>query len=286
MIPIYLKRVVVLSALMGTCFTAGVFADDGLKKIEAYLRPDFNISLDGKAIVSEDPTSMIPLIYKDSSYLPLRALADLLKVDINWREETKSILITSRKPVEITDDKDLVYEEITLDFPNRGYLATYGGVKYPVFTTTHNGFMYYRLADIQRIGIDTRGLRKASEKYTKALYVREDELDKVYKLKPQLVISNDPIITTEKDPKKVEALKDFLKNIPLLARTGSSSGILGRNNALVFTVDTMLAPFVDEYEFLCFENGHYVTYQVKFVQDANGRWYQSSFNRNNIEATN
>jgi hypothetical protein len=66
---------------------ASVYADDGLQKIEAYLRPALPIVLDGKKLELQNP----PLIYDGSTYLPLREMAGVFSKAVNWNEETQTV---------------------------------------------------------------------------------------------------------------------------------------------------------------------------------------------------
>jgi hypothetical protein len=82
--------------------TISVFADDGLEKVEAYLRKGLPITLDGNKLTLENP----PLMYDGSTYLKLRDVAKTFNVAVNWNEETQTVELgktskTSGGPTEI-----------------------------------------------------------------------------------------------------------------------------------------------------------------------------------------
>ncbi|WP_158606385.1 stalk domain-containing protein [Paenibacillus ginsengarvi] len=64
-----------------------VYADDGLEKIEAYLRPSLPITLDGKKVTLENP----PVMYDGSTYLRLRDIAALTGLEVNWNDTTQTV---------------------------------------------------------------------------------------------------------------------------------------------------------------------------------------------------
>ncbi|ULL17470.1 copper amine oxidase N-terminal domain-containing protein [Paenibacillus sp. H1-7] len=206
------KRVLILGALMGGTFTAGVFAEDILQKVEAYLRPDFNIVLDGKPVALENP----PLIYNDKSYLPLKELANMLGANIIWKGDNKTIYINSRiNPEQPAEDKEAIYEEFTLRSP-QSQMVTYLGVEYPLLTVYAEGGtsgVFYRLSDLRRMGVDTEGLKKSREKLTGVLYVSDSEAKKRWTKAPAPSRTNRDgyVIADEPNSDKIEQLKDYVK---------------------------------------------------------------------------
>lgn len=76
----------------GLMLSAQVLADDGLQMIEAYLRPDLLIKLDGKQLELKNP----PIIYDGSTYLPLREMAGIFGKDVNWNNDTQTVELGKR----------------------------------------------------------------------------------------------------------------------------------------------------------------------------------------------
>ena len=74
---------------MGTCFGAGVYAQDVLQRVDAYLRNDYKVVVNGQAVQLNNP----PLIYNNSSYLPVKELGGYLGAVVNWQESTKTIYL-------------------------------------------------------------------------------------------------------------------------------------------------------------------------------------------------
>lgn len=210
-----IKRVLWMTALIGSTFAAGVYAQDVLQKVEAYLRPDFQLVLDGKPVQLSGP----PLIYEDKSYLPLAELGRLMGANILWRGETKTIYINSRiNPEQRTENQNPNYESIELYNPYSTTLK-YLGAEYPMLITYNNSSTnfapYYRESDVKRMGVDTNGLNKAKERLTGALFISESELNKRLRQTPEQVYSADYesyVINGELHPEKLKMLRSHVKN--------------------------------------------------------------------------
>lgn len=64
-----------------------------LEKVDAYLRPDFKVSVDGAAASLKNA----PLVYDGSTYLPVREMAEVLNKTVNWNEETMTAELNSKE---------------------------------------------------------------------------------------------------------------------------------------------------------------------------------------------
>lgn len=68
--------------------------------IKIYIRPDINIMYDFeiKTFTDKDGNAVYPVIYEGSTYLPLRAVSQLMEREIQWDNNTSTIII--EKPEE------------------------------------------------------------------------------------------------------------------------------------------------------------------------------------------
>ena len=102
-----------------TCYAAGSYAGNKLEKISAYLNHGISIAKDGKIVTLLDSNGnkMTPITYDDSTYLPVRALSNLLGHAIDWDKKTQCVLIdNSEIPDELIEQKpqsDTVIPDIT-----------------------------------------------------------------------------------------------------------------------------------------------------------------------------
>ncbi|WP_248926514.1 copper amine oxidase N-terminal domain-containing protein [Paenibacillus hamazuiensis] len=244
-------RIAALSSLLATTFTAGVYAEDILRKVDAYLRPDYNIVLDGKPVKLEHDT----LIYDGSSYLPIKELGNLLGASILFKGETKTIYINSRmyeeQPITNPD-----YEEIVMSSPNAGWY-NYLGAEYPALTiynekaSSGTNNKYWRLKDVKRMGMDLTGLPIVKEKYTQDLYVSEQELRK----KNNAPVSSNGrnrgsyVVTGETNPNKIEAIQTHIKN----TLNAKIKNVSFSNRPII--VDAL--PEENTYDYLFYQNGYW-----------------------------
>ncbi|MBB6733514.1 hypothetical protein [Cohnella zeiphila] len=98
----FTKKSVVTLMVLGMTVTgaAGVYAGSNLQKITAYLNGDLKFKVNGAAYTPVDAygNKQLPISYRNSTYLPVRALADALHVPIYYDENSKTILVGSAAP--------------------------------------------------------------------------------------------------------------------------------------------------------------------------------------------
>ncbi|MEO2202174.1 copper amine oxidase N-terminal domain-containing protein [Paenibacillus pabuli] len=89
------KKVLIplITAFGLTCMTAGVMAAPSIEKITAYLNKEININIDGRIYVPKDQNNEIidPIIYNNSTYLPLRSVAEALNIQVDWDGATQTV---------------------------------------------------------------------------------------------------------------------------------------------------------------------------------------------------
>jgi hypothetical protein len=211
------KRLLVMGTVLTTTFSAGVFAEDVIQRVDAYLRPDFNVVLDGKSIQLESPA----LLYSDTTYLPAKELGNLFGANIIWKDTSKTLFINSRiNPEQNAVDQDQTIEEFKFRSPY-SVKVNYLGAEYPLMlayanddSTIRNNLIYYRLSDVRRMGIDTNGLKKSKERLTGALYISESEMKKRLKQMPTPISygSERYLIAGEVNTNKIKALQTHVKD--------------------------------------------------------------------------
>lgn len=92
----------VLTMLLVFSLTAGAYAASQQQATLSY--NDIQIKLDGAEIVPTDANGNLvePFIIDGTTYLPVRAIADALDLDIAWDGETSTVLLTSPQSPEAT----------------------------------------------------------------------------------------------------------------------------------------------------------------------------------------
>lgn len=79
----------------------GVFAGTQLEKISAYLNHGISFNVDGAAYSPTDGNGnkLAPITYNNSTYLPVRALADALHVPVSYDGKKDRSLLAKRQAI-------------------------------------------------------------------------------------------------------------------------------------------------------------------------------------------
>src|SRR5690554_2179613 len=267
-------RVLFLTLFFLVSASIGVFAADHIKKVEAYIREDFQIFLNGKKVdVGEI------LVYENKSYLPLTEVGQLVDSEIKWKESNKGIYINQRyqgQPTQPVAD-NLTYDNIELYQPEI-FNVSYLGDEYNVFANTvynyetYESTLYYREKDLNLMGINTKGLRKALDSFTDQIYISKDEVAGLWIETPKFTRSYEFKFMGEKDEDRMKKVNSFIESIPIteasLRGEDISHGYFPTVN--VFLIDTLPN---NEYNILTYHNGIYSWYWVKLKQNMYDHWY-------------
>ncbi|KIL41209.1 hypothetical protein SD70_09175 [Gordoniibacillus kamchatkensis] len=250
-----------LTAAFGFVFASGVYAQDAIQKVEAYLRPDYQIVLNGKPVNLQHST----LIYDGSSYLPLKEIGTLFGATVNWRGETNTIYINSRlSDLQPETSDNVQYPEVTM-MGAYGMVLDYLGAKTWVLQMyAGSSEKYYRLDDVKRMGVMTDGLSKVRDKYTGWLFVSEKELKKTWKATPKTSYDpswTHPYMSTESDPNKLDAMEKYVK-------LWSNFQIGNQYYSVSPIVIDPLPDKTDEYRMLASVNGHYYFFELKLTKSS------------------
>ncbi|KAI7262495.1 hypothetical protein KC345_g9412 [Hortaea werneckii] len=75
--------------------SAGVYAGTNMQKISAYLNHSIGFTVNGSAYtpVDNNGKTLAPITYNDTTYLPVRALADALKVPVTFNASTNQVVL-------------------------------------------------------------------------------------------------------------------------------------------------------------------------------------------------
>ncbi|MGE5653975.1 MAG: stalk domain-containing protein [Bacillota bacterium] len=93
-----LKSLALASTLVLT-FASGVLADSIYKEVVATERPDIRVKLDGmeQKLVNGSGYPVYALLYNDTTYLPVRAVATVTGKDVAWDQENQTVILTTKK---------------------------------------------------------------------------------------------------------------------------------------------------------------------------------------------
>ncbi|MDE7245506.1 MAG: PepSY domain-containing protein [Oscillospiraceae bacterium] len=94
-------KTVTLAGNRTSAATAGTpDASAEIQNIDVNFRSDFTIVVDGKKQTFQDAAGnpLYPMLYNGSTYLPLRAIGELMGKTVSWDGETKTVTITGNNP--------------------------------------------------------------------------------------------------------------------------------------------------------------------------------------------
>jgi hypothetical protein len=266
------KRIIILVLLICVSFSAGVFANSGIEKVEAYLRGDFQVYLDGDKV---DVGKV--LVYEGSSYLPLVKIGNLIGADVVWHAANKGIYVNSRfmgQP-ESNVDVNQQYTSIKMLQP-AGYNVKYLGMDHPVLAVmTADYKMYYRDKDIKRMGINTDGLSKAKEEALEELFLEESEIVKAAAKKPEFYQAYEKLIIGQINTDQMKSLQNFIDGLPEYYKATINKD---PNNYQYYTVPYIyVIEALPDGEFVMIgtEGSDIREYRVKLKKNHMDQWYSS-----------
>lgn len=87
--------VLALLLIMACCFSLGASASNGLQEITAYLNANITVKLEGEVQTFQDAqgSRVYPITYKGTTYLPVRAVAGLVGLNVDWDQTTQTVLL-------------------------------------------------------------------------------------------------------------------------------------------------------------------------------------------------
>lgn len=115
----------VMCTVMGT--SVGVMAGGTIKDISAKINSNLSMTVNGENFAPTDAEGTIirPITYNDSTYLPVRALGEALGVEVDYDEETGTVIlgkaIEEDEGIDTTDivpDTDEYEEDEEIDEDN------------------------------------------------------------------------------------------------------------------------------------------------------------------------
>ena len=116
-----IKKVTLLTTLGAITIgiAIGVSANGIVQKVQSEIRGDFVIKTNGQiqTLKSVDGETVYPMLYEGTTYLPVRAIAELNNKEVVWYEDTKTIDIVDKTNSTVTDADKIVNGDISKQTP-------------------------------------------------------------------------------------------------------------------------------------------------------------------------
>lgn len=116
-----IKKVTLLTTLGAITLgiAIGVSANGIVQKVQSEIRGDFVIKTNGQiqTLKSVDGETVYPMLYEGTTYLPVRAIAELNNKEVVWYEDTKTIDIVDKANSTVTDADKIVNGDISKQTP-------------------------------------------------------------------------------------------------------------------------------------------------------------------------
>ncbi len=158
------RLALITSAALCAGLAIGVCSADLIDSIRAEIRRDFTVVVDGKKqnFKNANGEAVYPVLYEGTTYLPVRAIGELMGKTVYWYEDDKRIELKEEKTtvtdadVIITDGDVEPYREPN-NKPEREELVT-----------------ELTLDEAKKIALKKAGLKETEVKFTKAKLDRDD----------------------------------------------------------------------------------------------------------------
>lgn len=116
------KKKIITMAVLIALISAGIGAAAvGALKITAEIQPSFVINIDGdkKTFYDEDGNIVYPIVYQGTTYLPIRAIGNIMDKDVDWDAETQTVYLRVKpdKSKDTSNVKDTENKENTTAAP-------------------------------------------------------------------------------------------------------------------------------------------------------------------------
>lgn len=97
-----LRRVVILLTLFILIYGINTYADTLAKRIDVLFN-SINIKVNDKNILADN------ILYDETTFIPIRAAAEMLGMEVEWFSETRTAKITSKKDDKNADNREGLY---------------------------------------------------------------------------------------------------------------------------------------------------------------------------------
>ena len=109
------KRGLIIAVALVLAFGSGVIAKNVFDIIKAEVRTDFVVEIDGVERIFKDVNGerVYPILHNGTTYLPVRAIGEIMNKDVYWYEDEKRIELKDKETTTVTDADVIVSDNNT-----------------------------------------------------------------------------------------------------------------------------------------------------------------------------
>lgn len=156
-----------------TSFAMGAMSKSIVEKIEAEIRGDFTVYIDGKKQTFRDANGNVvdPVLYEGTTYLPIRAIGEIMGKTVYWYQDEKRIeLVEASVDESLVTDADVIVD--TADKKNDKVKEE--KIKKNNKDEKLDAEIKITLDEAKAIALDKAGIKEADAVFTKAKLERDD----------------------------------------------------------------------------------------------------------------
>lgn len=158
------KGLIALAAcgLCAVSIAVGAYAATTIQEIKAELRPDFSIVIDGEEKTFKDVAGEVvyPILYEGTTYLPVRAIGELMGKTVYWYEDDKRIELKDQSTT-VTDADVIIPSGQDSNNQGNGTQASSAAISE---------------AEAKEIALNKAGLTESDVQFTKVKLDRDDNV--------------------------------------------------------------------------------------------------------------
>jgi hypothetical protein len=108
------KQFILIMVVAVMAFSSGAFAEGLRTKITVIEAKDVYLTFNGDEFVARDVNDKVvyPIMHNGTTYLPVRAVASIAGLNVDWNNNTRTVLLTTSDYVVVDDDGYVEEQEI------------------------------------------------------------------------------------------------------------------------------------------------------------------------------
>ena len=213
------KQFLIKAGALVVTFALGagsVFAmQEYVRQVQAELRPDVKVAVDGQQQTFTDVNGnpVYPLLYNGSTYLPVRAIGNLMGKTVTWDERTNTVGLDSKETANITDADVIIRQDGSTETPGAAATQAPASTPAPTAQSLDYASLKQTLAqldtDIAAFETQAAAVQNVNEAYTALSSYRQLD-DRIDRLDDQIERASKTGVITWEQARELDAEEEQL----------------------------------------------------------------------------